>query len=105
MVDMVDTNKLRAVWCDDETSHLVTDPEALYWSDSVAVTVLCDEIDRLRAALELIVREQEKGPIKGLYHGGETYCGLGQRLRNVAVAALKGIEINTGDEPCSTQQS
>jgi len=94
---MIDTEKLREAWFDYDTSQFVNDPEAIYWSDSVAVTVLCDEIDRLRAALELIVREQEKGPIKGLYHGGETYCGLGQRLRNVAVAALKGIEINTGD--------
>ncbi len=51
---MIDTNELRAVWCDDETSHLVTDTEALYWSDSVAVAVLCDEINRLREQLREI---------------------------------------------------
>ena len=45
---MIDTNKLREAWFDYDASQFVNDPEAIYWSDSVAVTVLCDEIDRLR---------------------------------------------------------
>jgi hypothetical protein len=54
-----------------------------------ATTALAEkdaEIERLREALQWIANVE---PIKGLYHGGETYYGLNQRIKEHARQQLQ----------------
>jgi hypothetical protein len=56
---------------------------------ALATTAMAEkekEIERLREALQWIANVE---PIKGLYHGGETYYGLNQRIKEHARQQLQ----------------
>lgn len=51
------------------------------------------EVERLRVALQEIAVAELK---LGLYHGGETYCGMNQRIKRIAEAALAATSRGEG---------
>jgi ribosomal protein L37AE/L43A len=53
------------------------------------VAAMQAECERLREALQTIA---ESNPKPGLYHGGETYYGLNERMRELAKSTLKCSE-------------